>query len=48
MVFLKMGGQDAVAVFHERQPLRPGEKVRLSPDPDRAHLFDADTGARLG
>ena len=47
MVFLRMGGQDAVAVFRDRQEFRPGEKVRLAPDPERARLFDAETGARI-
>ncbi|MGS2616222.1 ABC transporter ATP-binding protein [Micromonospora sp. LZ34] len=29
-----------------RPGVRPGEKVRLRPDPDRIHRFDAETGRR--
>jgi multiple sugar transport system ATP-binding protein len=46
-VFAKMGGQDIVAVFRERHPFKPGEKIRLKPDPKLVHLFDASTGKRL-
>jgi multiple sugar transport system ATP-binding protein len=46
-VFAKMGGQDIVAVFRERHPFKPGEKIRLKPDPKLVHLFDAGTGKRL-
>ena len=46
-VFAKMGGQDIVAVFRERHQFKPGEKIRLKPDPKLVHLFDAGTGKRL-
>ena len=46
-VFAKMGGQDIVAVFRERHQFKPGEKIRLKPDPKLVHLFDAETGKRL-
>ena len=36
-----------IAVFRERHPFRPGDKVRLKPDPRLVHLFDAGTGQRL-
>jgi multiple sugar transport system ATP-binding protein len=48
LAFLKMGGQDAVAAFRDRPAIRPGETVRLAAEPDRVHLFDAETGARIG
>ncbi len=48
MLFLKMGGQDVVASFRDRQEARPGETIRLSPDLSRAHLFDAESGERIG
>ena len=46
-VVAKMGGQDIVAVFRERHQFKPGEKIRLKPDPKLVHLFDASTGKRL-
>ena len=46
-VFAKLGGQEVVAVFRERHQFRPGEKIRLKPDPELVHLFDATTGKRL-
>ena len=39
--------QDIIAVFRERHPFKPGDKIRLKPDPRLAHLFDAATGQRL-
>ena len=43
----RVGGQDIVAIFRERYELTPGQKIRLRPRADVAHLFDKDTGARL-
>src|SRR5260221_2611468 len=43
----KIGGEDIVAVFRERHNFKPGDKIRLKPDPRLAHLFDAPTGQRL-
>jgi multiple sugar transport system ATP-binding protein len=40
-------GIDISAVFRERHPLKPGETIRLRPDLQRAHLFDAGSGQRL-
>ena len=42
-----MGGQEMVAVFRDRHPLTPGDRVRLRPDPGLVHMFDRDTGQRL-
>mgnify|MGYP003343155548 CR=1 FL=1 len=36
-----------IAVFRERHQFKPGDKIRLKPDPRLAHLFDAATGQRL-
>jgi multiple sugar transport system ATP-binding protein len=41
------GGREVVAVSRERLAVRPGDRVRLQPDPLRAHLFDAGTGERV-
>jgi multiple sugar transport system ATP-binding protein len=46
-VVAKLGDADIIAVFRERHPFKPGDKIRLRPDPKLAHLFDADTGERL-
>jgi multiple sugar transport system ATP-binding protein len=46
-VVAKIGGQDITAVFRERHQFKPGDKIRLKPDPKLAHLFDEPTGKRL-
>jgi multiple sugar transport system ATP-binding protein len=46
-VMLEMGDRKITAVFRERHPFRPGDKVRLSADPAKVHLFDAAGGARV-
>src|SRR6476659_8600561 len=43
----KLGGEEIVAVFRERHDFKPGDKIRLKPDPRLAHLFDAPSGKRL-
>jgi multiple sugar transport system ATP-binding protein len=40
----KLGGQGVLAVFRERHPFKPGDTVRLKPDPRLVHLFDRTTG----
>ena len=46
-VVLRMDGREVTAVFRERHALRPGEEVRLAPDPAGMHVFDAEGGGRL-
>ncbi|MDI3469181.1 MAG: ABC transporter, ATP-binding protein [Pseudolabrys sp.] len=46
-IVAKVGGQDIVAAFRERHQFKPGEKIRLKPDPRLVHLFDGTTGQRL-
>ena len=46
-VVAKLGGGDVIAVFRERHQLKPGDKIRLMPDPRLVHLFDAASGERL-
>jgi multiple sugar transport system ATP-binding protein len=46
-VFTKIAGVEVTSVFRDRHAFRPGEIIRLRPDPGRAHLFDAGTGVRL-
>jgi len=51
-VVAKLGGQgngqDIIAVFRERHQFKPGDTIRLKPDPRLVHLFDEATGKRLG
>jgi multiple sugar transport system ATP-binding protein len=46
-VVAKLGGEEVTAVFRERHAFKPGDKIRLKPDPRLVHLFDAETGKRL-
>jgi multiple sugar transport system ATP-binding protein len=46
-VAAKLGGDDVVAVFRERHDFKPGDKIRLKPNPRLVHLFDAPSGQRL-
>jgi len=46
-VAAKLGGAEIIAVFRERHNFKPGEKIRLKPDPRLAHLFDEPSGKRL-
>ena len=46
-VFAKVGGTDVTAVFRERHDFRSGETIRLAPDHERTHLFDAESGKSL-
>jgi multiple sugar transport system ATP-binding protein len=43
----RVGGQDIVAIFRERHDLIPGQKIKLLPRPQSAHIFDKETGKRL-
>jgi multiple sugar transport system ATP-binding protein len=46
-IIARHGEEQVVALFRERLDLRAGESVRLLPDLDKAHVFDADTGRSL-
>jgi len=46
-VFAKIGDAQVTAVFRERHDFASGEAIRLAPDPDHVHLFDAQTGKSL-
>ena len=48
MVFLNFDGQDVTAVFRERHAFEAGQQIRLKPDPEHLHLFDATDGSRIG
>ncbi|MCH2395086.1 ABC transporter ATP-binding protein [Oceanibaculum sp.] len=46
-VVADMGGTEIIAVFRERHAFRPGERIKVAPQPGHTHLFDAETGNRL-
>jgi multiple sugar transport system ATP-binding protein len=46
-VVARLGTTEVIAVFRERHMLKPGEKIRLKPEPKLVHLFDETTGKRL-
>jgi len=46
-IVAKVGGNEIIAVFRERHQFKPGDKIRLKPDPRLIHLFDETTGKRL-
>jgi multiple sugar transport system ATP-binding protein len=46
-IFAHLDGQNITAVLRERLLLKPGEMVRLAPDPKLVHLFDASSGERI-
>jgi len=47
LVFADFAGNELCALFRERQSLTPGQPIRLRPQPEAIHLFDAASGARL-
>ena len=46
-VNVKNGTQEVVTLFRDRILAKPGETIRVTPDPALVHLFDAQTGMRL-
>ena len=47
LVFFAIGASELVARLPPSLPVRPGDTVRLWPDLDRLHLFDAASGRSL-
>ncbi len=46
-VVARLGDRDLIGVFRERHEFKPGQKIRLKPRADVAHVFDKQTGQRL-
>ena len=46
-VMVKNGPDEMICVFRERIRAKPGETIRIAPDPTLVHLFDGETGRRL-
>ena len=47
LVVARMAGIECKAVFRERHPLTPGERIGLQPQLEQIHLFDRASGRRL-
>ena len=47
-VFAKLGTQKIVGVFRERIVAKSGDMLPITPNLDAVHLFDAESGVRLG
>jgi multiple sugar transport system ATP-binding protein len=47
LVSLDLGGERFRAVLDNRHALKPGDALRLKPQPDKIRWFDAETGAAL-
>ena len=46
-VNVKNGAQEVVCLFRDRITAKPGETIRIAPNPALAHIFDGETGRRL-
>ncbi len=46
-VFAHLAGKRICAVFSDRHPFRPGDKIRLTVDTSKINLFDAATKVRI-
>ena len=46
-LYCRFDGHHVTATIRERARIRPGDRLRLMPEVERSHLFDATAGARL-
>ncbi|WP_428646507.1 ABC transporter ATP-binding protein [Roseibium sp.] len=46
-IYAEMAGVPICSVLSDRRELRPGERVRMSFQPENTHLFDAESGRRI-
>jgi ABC-type sugar transport system ATPase subunit len=47
LVLLAVAGRELIARLPPHVPVRPGESLRLWPDLERLHLFEAGSGRAL-
>jgi multiple sugar transport system ATP-binding protein len=47
-ILVKVGGQTLTLMTHGRASVGPGEQVSLAPQAAHTHLFDAESGRRIG
>ena len=46
-IFARLDGQQITAVLRERLLMKPGSTVKLAPEKDYVHIFDAQSGMRI-
>jgi multiple sugar transport system ATP-binding protein len=46
-IVARVAGGKFLAVFRERHDFRPGQTIRLAPEPQKTHFFDGETGVRI-
>ena len=46
-IVARIGNQEVIAVFRERQSVKPGDRISLRPRADAVHLFAKDSGKRI-
>ncbi len=46
-LYCRFDGREMTATLRDRTECRAGDRIHLTPDLDRAHLFDAASGQRL-
>jgi len=46
-IYADLGGGEVCAITDERLKLARGDKIQLAPQPNRIHLFDADSGKAI-
>jgi multiple sugar transport system ATP-binding protein len=46
-LLIQAGAAQLILVTHGRPDVNPGDRIGLSLDPTRAHVFDAASGARV-
>ena len=46
-LYCRFNGQEVTAMVRDRVAARAGERIALVPDVPRAHVFDAESGARI-
>jgi multiple sugar transport system ATP-binding protein len=47
-LFVRVGTDELTSVLRERREVRPGQDIRLQVIPGTAHVFDRNTGVRIG
>jgi multiple sugar transport system ATP-binding protein len=47
-VVVRVDGADVVAMFRDRVTFRPGDRLALTAEAGKVHLFDKGSGVRLG
>jgi multiple sugar transport system ATP-binding protein len=46
-LYCKVGSTEVNVVLRDRTSVRPGDRIRLAPNPAKVHLFDAQSGSRI-